>query len=460
MEDNSTTPMEMRLSEVPGMPSPELELTYTTAIPMNGSTFTENQEVRIGLNVPQDCFVDLKRAYLKYKLNNTGQGGAYIDPVIGGVSVIDNWRVIGGTGALLEEVIHYNTFYALMNSYKNKEVVATLHHQMEGAGKNPGIGLKVNASNANADFGGGVTNITNGQSRVITHRPQSAFFNADRYMPLGFTQGLTYLSLTLAQNGTAMILTTEDEAKTNSYSISEVELHLPILKPGVEFASMFRSAMSSGVPIQIHSVGVQNTQQAMPTGATGEQTLTFSTRKRSVKSLINVLRPSANLTLDERNSVSGFVNANTTEYNFSVGGMRIPAQRIKVQTNINGRDTGELLANTQLALGHYSSDLRGTCAIQDLADMSGGGFSTYLKDNEKADAGIYGKAVFALDLESYNSAFAGKNLAGQGLPLVYHAQVESTKGAQGNGALLLDLYVIHDIVFVLDGTTGVITANS
>ena len=45
MEDNMTTPSEMRLSEVPGMPSPAMELTYTTAIPMNGNTFTENQEV-------------------------------------------------------------------------------------------------------------------------------------------------------------------------------------------------------------------------------------------------------------------------------------------------------------------------------------------------------------------------------------------------------------------------------
>ena len=68
MEDNSTTPIEMRLSDVPGMPSPEMELSYVTAIPMNGATFTENQEVRVGLNVPQDCFVDLKRAYLNTHL--------------------------------------------------------------------------------------------------------------------------------------------------------------------------------------------------------------------------------------------------------------------------------------------------------------------------------------------------------------------------------------------------------
>tara|TARA_R110000796_G_scaffold122070_1_gene236369 strand:- start:886 stop:2274 length:1389 start_codon:yes stop_codon:yes gene_type:complete len=460
-EDNSTTPIEMRLSEVPGMPSPEMELTYTTAIPMNGNTFNSNQEIRVGLNVPENCFVDLKRAYLKYKLNNTmASTKAYLDPLVGGVSVIDNFRVIGGTGALLEEIIHYNTFCAVMNANKNVDVVSTIHHLYEGAGKNPGTALQTKIDGTgNADAAmSGLTQIAFGESRVITHRPQSAFFNADRYLPLGYTQGLTYISMTLAQDGTAFIISEEDKAVAASYSVSEVELHLPILKPGPEFASMFRSAMSSGVPIQIHSVGVQNTQQAMPQNANSEQTLTFSTRKRSVKSLVNVLRLSGGMSLDEANSVSGFVNADTTEYNFSVGGMRIPAQRIKVNTATNGKDAGELLANTQLALGHYSSDLRGICSIEKTDTMKNGGTETYLIDTE--DAGNCGKAVFALDLESYNASFAGKNLAGQGLPLVYHAQVSNTKGAQSLGALQLDLYVIHDVVYVLDGTTGVLTANS
>ncbi len=457
MEDNSTTPLEMRLSEVPSMPSPNLELSYSTAIPMNGSTFSENMECRIGLNVPADSFVDLKRAYLKYKLNNTGAGAAFLDPVIGGVSVIQNWRVVGGTGALLEEVINYNAFYALMNSYKNKDVVSSVHNIMEGASKNPAVGLKTNANNTNAEMSG-CTSITNAQSKVITHRPASAFFNADRYLPLGFTQGLSYLSITLCQNATAFIISNENEANASSYTISEVELHLPILRPGPEFAAMFRSAMSSGIPIQIHSVGVQNTQQAIPNGATGEQTLTFSTRKRSVKSLVNVLRPSANITSDERNSVSGFVNADTTEYNFSVGGQRIPSSRIKCQAAINGSDMGELLANTQLALGHYSSDLRGICSIHTTDTMIDGGNEEYLNHSEHD--GKCSKAVFALDLESYNAAFAGKNLAGQGLPLVYHAQVGGTEGAQANGALQCDLFVIHDVVYVLDGVTGTLSANS
>ena len=456
-ENNSTTPLEMRLSDVPGIPSPDLSLNYITAIPMNGQTFTENMEIRVALQAPANSFLDLKRAYLKYKLNNTGGGAAFLDPIVGGVSVIQNLRVVGGSGNLLEEIINYNAFYAVMNSYKNKDVVSSVHNIMEGASKNPGVALKTNANNTNAEMGG-CTSITNGQSKVITHRPASAFFNADRYLPLGFLQSQCYLSLTLAQNATAFIISNENEANASSYSVSEVELHIPALQPGPEFASMFRSAMASGVPIQIHSVGVQNTQQAIAENATGEQTLTFSTRKRSVKSLVNVLRPSANITSDERNSVSGFVNADCTSYSYSVGGLRVPSSRIKVQAAIDGIDMGELLSNTQLALGHYSSDLRGICSIHTTADMADGGNEEYLNHSEHD--GKCSKAVFALDLESYNAAFAGMNLAGQGLPLIWHAQVGGTEGAQANGALQCDLFVIHDVVYVLDGVTGTLSANS
>tara|TARA_R100000951_G_C2645010_1_gene182264 strand:- start:50 stop:1402 length:1353 start_codon:yes stop_codon:yes gene_type:complete len=450
MEDNMTTPTEMRLSEVPGMPSPAMDLTYTTSIPINGNTFTENQEVRIALQCPTNGFVDLKRAYLKFKINNTGAGSAFLDPLAGGAAVIDTLRITGGNGALLEEVIHYNALYAVMNANKNKDVVSSIHNVYEGASTEPAVALKVNANNSDAEMAGCVS-ITNAQSRVITHRPQSAFFNADRYMPLGYSQGLVNLSFTLAQNATAFILSEEKKDNASSYTISDVELHLPILQPGPEFAAMFRSAMSSGVPIQIHSVGIQNTQQALATSATGPQTLTFSTRKRSVKSVMTAMRPSANLTVDERASVSGFVNADCSAFNYSIGGMRVPASQIKVEVAINGRDQGALLANQQLALGHFSSDLRGICCVHNDEQ-------TYLPEsaehNDKCS-----KCVFALDLESYNAAFAGKNLSGAGLPLVLHATVNGTNGAQANGALLLDLYIIHDVVYVMD-SNGIINANS
>ena len=451
MDENATTPFMMRLSEVPSMPQPQLDLTYSTAIPSNGGTFTANQEVRIPFNVPSECFVDLKRAYLKFNFKNTSADPVYLDPSVGGAGCIDNWRIVGGTGALLEEVIHYNNYSAMLRVNDNHYKVSSVNHEEDGAGTDSCIKALINDGTGldNATISAtGATSIGAGSTRSITHRPNSAFFNADRYMPLGYTQGVSYLSITLSANATAAIAET---TKAVAYECSNWELHLPILKPGPEFAAMFRSAMGSGVPIQIHSVGVQNTQQTITGGASQTETLTFSTRKRSVKSLLGGIRINASLTQDTSNSVSGFQNCAISKYNYSVGGVRIPAQQISCSTS----DKGELLANTQLALGYFNSDLRGCDCIADLNLAIP--VSIYYRNATDDKAKRPSRCLFSLDLESYDAAYAGKNLAGQGLPLVLHAQTGD--GANEN-ACLVDLFVVHDVMYVLDGATGVITANS
>lgn len=451
--ENTTTPFEMRLSEVPAMPQPQLDLTYATAIPSNGGTFTANQEVRIPLNVPSECFVDMKRAYLKYNLKNTSGVAQYLDPVIGGATVIDNWRVVGGTGALLEEVIHYNNYYAVLKTNDNGTVRDSLGNLMEGASVDSAQKTFVATGEDEAALVlTGATKLAANATRGITHRPASGFFNADRYMPLGYTQGTTYVSITLCANATAMICA--NDVLGSGFETSNWELHLPILRPGPDFAAMFRSAMGSGVPIQIHSTGAQNTQQAITAGAGGQQTLTFSTRKRSVKSLITSIRRNAAITSDLAASISGFITAGISEYNYSVGGIRIPAQQIKCSPT----DPGQLIASTQLALGYFSSDLRGVNCLQERHLQKA--VNNYFREattDEKTN-GLTSKCQFSLDLESYNASYAGKNLAGQGLPLVLHATTGD--GDNVNSASLCDCYVIHDTMFILDGASGVITANS
>jgi len=456
MDENTITPSEMKLSEVPSQPQPQLDLSYSTAIPSNGGTFNANQEVRIPFNVPSECFVDLKRAYLKFNLKNTTADPIFLDPSIGGAAIIDNWRVVGGTGSLLEEVIHYNNYSAMLRVNDNHYKVSSVNHEEDGAGTdscvesliNNGTGLVVGSLNTT-----GATEIAAGGTRTITHRPNSAFFNADRYMPLGFTQGVSYLSITLSANATAAIAVA---TKSIGYEASNWELHLPILRAGPEFSAMFRSAMGSGVPIQVHSVGVQNTQQTITGGSSQTETLTFSTRKRSVKSLLGGIRINTALTQDVSNSVSGFQTCAISEYNYSVGGVRIPAQQIKCSAT----DKGELMANTQMALGYFNSDLRGCDCISGLNLAKP--VSIYYRATADDKAAKPSRCLFSLDLESYNAAYAGKNLAGQGLPLVLHAQTGDGANNFGDSATacLVDLFVVHDVMYVLDGATGVMSSMS
>jgi hypothetical protein len=77
-------------------------------------------------------------------------------------------------------------------------------------------------------------------------------------------------------------------------------------------------------------------------------------------------------------------------------------------------------------------------------------------DNDRSSS-----VAFSLDLESYGEGLSGMNLAGQGLPLVLYLNCGAgTTRAATVGALLADLYVIHDVIFTLDGVSGTLSASS
>ena len=433
MEGETFTPSEMRFSETTPMATPVLDLNYNVCIPSNGGSFQPNQEVRVPFNVPADCFVDMKRAYLKMTITNDSAADTWLlDPIAGVGAFIDTFRVIGGTGAIMEGVSHN-----LVNL---------------ASASNP-AGVAADTANAQT--------IAAGASKTLTHSPVSAFFNADKYMPLGFTQGSSYLSLTMSSANTPLKCLTGAAVQTGNWTISNVELHLPILRPGAEFAGNFRTLLASGMPINIHSVGFQNTQQNISAQSTGTQTLTFSTRKRSVKSLMTIFRINAALTSSLEDSASARKSLDITRYQYSVGGIRIPSQEIQVEGRAAANDIGEVYANNIMALGHYDSNLRASIAGCGGASPSITQAPYIVPLVANADRDIGSAVVYCLDLESYGEGLAGKNLAGQGLPLVGHFNVGAL-GAQNvvGAAALADMYVIHDIVYRLDGATGVLTASS
>ena len=462
MESDTMTPSVLRYSDQIPQMAPQMDFNYVSMIPSNGAVFSANQEVRIPINVAADSFVDMKRAYIRFKVANTAAAGGNhsliaLDPICGAASFISRFAVVGGTGNLLEEIQHYDALVSVMNINKNESVIQSRGSITMGTSQGPMSAVSISdvAGNAVAALGGKQT-IEAQTSKVFYHEPVSAVFNADKLMPWGFTQGTSYVSLTL-NSATGGACQFNDSTNDVAWEISEWELFLPVLRPGAEFANNFRTLIQSGLPINIHSVGFQNSQQNIAENATGMQTVTFSTRKRSVKSVFTALRVNALLSSKLVNSSSGFKNNNATDYQYSVGGRRIPSAPIRLSTvsnanSIGAVDIGGCYNNTLMALGHYDSNLRGSTS-----DSSTAG-SAYAQTVAN-DPTLSSKCVFALDLEQYNEGLSGMNLAGQGLPLVLHLNCGAT-GAASTGALVADLYVVHDVIFTLDGVSGTLSASS
>jgi hypothetical protein len=457
-EANQATPSELRYSDIPAMSTPSANMTVVKLIPSTGSTYGGNGNCRIPINIPTDSFCDFNRAYLKFTVTNKSQGGSnaydkaiYLDPQ-GGIScAIDRFQVISGTGSQLSETNHYNAWCALMNTHMMPNYVDTTLNITEGTSKNlkstksfGGVGKEDAALLTDRE------SVADGATATFVHRPKDPVFNTNRLFPIGFLSGIPYISLTFASTVGAFRTSKAATAVTADWEIKDVELHLPVIQLPSDFNQSFRSLMASGVPISIASTGVVNSQQNLASGSS-VATSTFSVRKRNVRGFLLMAREQTNLENKDCDSASCRRSMGLKDYQFSIGGVRMPSAPLVV----TDADQGGLLMESKKALGHMSH-LHGVCANK----------SDYYINDEETSATetteTCQKSIFALDTQPYtdNEQLSGMNLSGQGLPVVFHANLDATKGAQKISNLLLDLYSIHDIMYICDGVSGTISASS
>jgi len=451
-ESLSETPSVLRYSDILKVGTPVADLQYHTLIPSNGSVFNPNQQIRIPFNVPTDSFANLKGAYLRMTINNpSGANAMIIDRSAGVASFIDTWRVVSGTGALLEEIIHYNACVGLMRDLVGATHNSTTGNVMEGTSQLPLIDSLAEAGISEATAVGGTKgwdSIAKSTGKTYSHIPMSGFFQCDRLAPLGFATGTSYVELTLAARNNALTIGNNMTDGGDGWSISQVELVVPVLRMGAEFNASFRQLLSSGIPINWHAQSYHNVQSSIASNTTGNHTVTTSSRKRSVKSVFTMFRKSSDLTEVKAMSNSCRKNLGISSWSYTLGGQRMPSANVELSST----NQGQTYANLIMCLNNLGNTYAATCIDNE------GFYNT-------TDTTGASKIAYGLDLESYghSDVQSGKNLSGQGLPLVFQAQLGAIDGdlnAAKGADILVDQFLLYDVVYSLDGITGTLSANA
>jgi hypothetical protein len=445
MENLTETPSVLRYSDILKVGTPIAEMNYHRFIPSNGATFTSNQSIRIPFNVPVNAFCNLKGAYLKMTVNNLNSGAndaVRLDPQAGIASFIDTWRVVSGTGGLLEEVIHYNAIYALMTDLTGNDHTLSTLAIMDGSIEQTDDKTTANVlpvSGATSSAMTGACQILKSSSRTCTHVPMSGLFQTDRLVPFGFANGTAYVEIVLPT--TAFPLTNDHASPTTAtldWSITNVELHCPVLRMGAEFNASFRELLASGMPISWHGQSYTNVQSVVSStgGASSQSTITLASRKRSVKSIFSIFRLQSDLSQSKADSASARQGAGITQWSYELGGVQYPVAPCQQSAS----NVGETYANLVRCLNNLGNSYAGSSMNR----------STFLPTNAVS------KIAYGIDLESYghSDVQSGKNLSGQGLPIVFRPTI-TTSADQ-----LLDCYLLHDVVYTLDGVSGTISASS
>lgn len=466
-EDLSETPSVLRYSDLLKVGSPLANMQYHTLIPSNGQSYGPDQQIRIPFNVPTDSFVNFKGAYLKFRITNGNQAtdDLALDGEAGCAAVIDTFRVVNSVGSVLEEIVHYNSAYALMNG-----MVSDNHRQSsmaitEGTSKTPLSNVAVGEATGFAALPTDRVIISKGGSFTGTHYPMSGFMGgSDRLCPLGFQNGVASLELTLASLNTPFITKTTTTSTSFNWTIDNVELHIPVLTMGPEFNASFRQVLSAGIPINWASTSYHNVQSSLPS-AVGNVTITTASRKRSVKSIFSMFRKATDVTNLKVDSVSCRRSLDATQYHYTIGGQRMPSKPIAIAgagvrgaiTDGSQRDIGEVYSNLMMSLSNLGNIYSASCFTPD---------NFFTPDNNTNGTGtknIGCRVAYALDLESYphSNVQSGMSLANQGLPIVF--EITTNTGASNAGSsspILMDQFLLYDVIYSLDGVSGTIVANA
>ena len=89
-------------------------------------------------------------------------------------------------------------------------------------------------------------------SKTVSIVPMSGFFQCDRLAPLGFATGTSTIEIMLPQASFPLAFNNDVAAPNTAWTISGVELHVPVLRMGSEFnASFLRAYLLTGTPLRI-----------------------------------------------------------------------------------------------------------------------------------------------------------------------------------------------------------------
>lgn len=446
LDENVATPSVLSYSDQIRVGVPAGDLQYITNLPNNGGTFGYSQSVNFSVNVPHGCFVDMKRAYIRYNIKNTSavaDSDYIMDRACGGVAVIDSMKWLGTTGGVISDIQNYNALVALLNDFTNGNTVQSTGNLTEGASSAPNGLVPIDAAGDLATAGLSRRTIAIGKEATISHVPKGGMWNADKLLPLGMLNGQVQLQIGLAtQTAGGHTIT----AKTLEWETNSWELHLPIIKVSEEFQSNFRQLMASGVSMSIHTVDFSTNQATIASSAEGQQTVLFANRRRSAKSVFTIARKVSDLSDDKVESASARRSCGTQQYNYSISGIDMPSQPVKSSVNASSANYGEVICEMNRALGHLGSTFRGSVANA----------TNFMPAADKTVAGL---AVFSLDLEAYQGVLAGKNLSSS-LPLIYRPTFSgtATENAAKEAAVQLSCYTAFDSMLVIDGVSGSLTA--
>lgn len=316
-------PLEVAPKQMGQLP-PSTSCNSMVANPINGASFTENQQIILDL-VTGRGFLNPNSVYVRYRFTATGMAagnGQMIGTPV--YSPFYQFQMLFNS-QVVENIVDYNLYCEDMINVKT-DVAAK-----QGLSQAFGYGSTTAAFSMNSVNG-----------RLLGTTPDS--FTLSAPLPCLLSQSESYVPLFLF-GGVRIILTLDTIANmfnsTNiptGYTITNFELCYDVINfdPAVE--SYYSSLANQSGKIVLKSSSVATGSQPLANGASGSFQLPFNYRLASIKSLLlhNSPAVSPGATTGNGKHTSLDITTNNGDYQFEIGGVLYPPRSLSTANNKAG----------------------------------------------------------------------------------------------------------------------------
>lgn len=443
LPDSGAIPKSMRYSEVipKGL---KASANFVDFLPSNGSTFTDNQIIRIPIQAYSQ-FLDTRHSYLSFKatVNATNNDVIYFDA--GGHGCFKRVRVLSANNVELERIDDYPALTALLG-----DVVRSYGNYSSQGGLAEGLSSDGATAAKQRHFT--INGAKTTSFAIPLHASGVLGMLLRKYLPLPSMNNGVVLELTVSPRSYCL-LNSNPNAITQ-FDISDVKYVGALITPPNDFLDMFKQVVSrSGLVLSTVSFRNYVTQLA---GTNGTNTIKIVDSLKSCKSYFGMLRRTTNLNDAQEYSITARGRENLTSYILRVNNQPIPYSAVSTQgilTASNSSTGNDAPASAYLEL---------LKALSRLGDSQIGFTLTgevYTADDTSAMIGASNfqtpKFAIGCDLEAFQSEAV---LSGTSMYSGNTSEIQVILTGTGANAVQVDSYMMYDMEVVID-PTGVVSVN-
>jgi hypothetical protein len=288
--------------------------------PQNGTsgyTYGTNGTIRLDLP-PSIGFLDVHNSYLSFRIrvdNSVVDMSKKCRLDKHSMSWCRNFTIQSSTGAVIEQLDHYNLLVNLLHKATSPDDYASSIGQMlDGTG---------DKATRNAAFAHPI-----GKQYVCGFDGSGILNGSTPYLPIGFLQGPLTIEMELAPFADCFVGSKKGTAELN-YIIDNVEYIASVITFGQDYNAIFeRQLRSDGIDISYSSYRAHTTSIN-----SAKEDIQISQNAKSVKGVYSVLRSKGKYRSPLFDSLTTYKSGNLKEIQYNLGGREYPTFPLKLENN-------------------------------------------------------------------------------------------------------------------------------